>query len=714
MLTLILIIGVEATSHGHHRLTYIRIRAEAIAPAQAASEPDQPTTRVSQEMTKLSPKVATASLKLCSGHLISVGLCFSARLSFSGGPPPAVTWLEAAPLPKRNYSLAIPSIVERLPLPIDHQGLTKALLRIGGHPMLLARLLDAPTPAMLENYFDQYSALKLHQAWHARKALEAAAQHLLSLNLPTRLAPILCCVQLPLTGPITHQRLVLDIQTKVLASQEDFFRTETKLLLWLTYARSHGVSLVDRQQLITTLRSTADCVNHALARLEANTSVRLIDSDVMLSNEYYLESSLHDALTHVESFAWPPQFYGYEIDDCLERVSLERKESPNSSISEIIRQCLNNRISTVYTSPVTMLHNLLPLLSLTSQQLFDSRPIIVAPVASSIEQFATPYGAVVALAHLESSRFSLSDTLIIALDADTYSKHEFLTLLRGMTTRHRLLIHATSYSGLPDFVSKTQYLISHAYPFITLHTASLRSKDGSPANNMPFTHGERGERGERGEHNEPGFINHFNVEGKKRSTRVYFDIDLSHLFRLLLRIKAVALVPSTRQALKLSKLLHTRRKRTTGPSIKTIGLAFFPGDRIIFLAPRGPLEFERNPIGLILSIHETTVILKINETYLPITVEVFLSSNPSPCYFLSAAQFKSAAIDKSIIIVPKNGQYDHYMQLADHRSNMKIGVIYGIKNLTITLPKTLPIERQTMMNIIPRLVKPNHSIPGKT
>lgn len=195
---------------------------------------------------------------------------------------------------------------------------------------------------------------------------------------------------------------------------------------------------------------------------------------------------------------------------------------------------------------------------------------------------------------------------------------------------------------------------------------------------------------------------------------MYFDIDLPHLFRLLLRIKAVALVPSTRQALKLSKLLHTRRKRTTGPSIKTVELAFFPGDQIIFLAPRGPLEFERNPIGFILSIQETTVILKINETYLPITVEVFLSSNPSPCYFLSADQLKRAAVDKSIIIVPTNGQYDHYMQLADHRSNMKIGVIYGIKNLTITIPKTLPIERRTMMDIIPRLVKPNHSIPGKT
>lgn len=707
MLTLILITGVEATSHGHHRLSYLQIRTASTAPAQAASEADQSTTKVSQEVAQRRPKVATASLKLCSGRLISPGLCFAVRLNFSGGSTPTVTWLEEAPLPKHHYSLAIPSVVERLPLPIDHQVLTKALLRIGEHPVLLARLLDAPTPAMLDNYFDQYSALKLHQVWHARNALEAAVQHLSSLNLPTRLAPSLCRIRLPLTSPITHQRLVLDIHTRMLASQVDFFRIETKLLLGLTYARSQGVSLVDREQLISTLRNTADCVNHALARLEANTSIKLIDSNVMLSNEYYLESSLHEALTHVESFARPPQFYGYEIDDCLERVSLQRRESPNSSISEIIRQCLNNRISTVYTSPATMLHDLLPLLSLTSQQLFDSRPIIVAPAASGIEQLATPYGVVVALAHLKKFRFSLDDMVIIALDADTYSKHEFLTLLRGMTTCHRLLIHATSYSGLPDFVSKTQYLISHAYPFITL-TASL-SKEGSPTNNdMPFT------CSERGEHNEPGPIDHLYTDGQKQSTRVYFNIDQSRLFKLLLRIKAVALVPSMRQALKLSKLLHTRRKRTAGPSIKTAGLTFFPGDRIIFLGPRGQLDFERYPIGLILSIQETTVLLKISGTYLPITVELFLSSNPSPCYFLSTDQFKRATIEKSIIIVPKNGQCNcHYMQLANHRS-MKIAVIYGIKNLTITLPRTLPIERQTMMNIIPRLARPKHSTPNKT
>ncbi|MEG5266578.1 hypothetical protein TRP66_20030 [Pseudomonas sp. JDS28PS106] len=562
---------------------------------------------------------------------------------------------------------------------------------------------------MLENYFDQYSAFKIHQVWHVRKDLEAAVLHLSFLNFPTRLAPILCRAPMPLKSPITHQRLALDIQTRILVSPAEFFRTETKLLLWLTYARSRGVSLVDREYLSAILRGSGDAVDHALTRLQANSSVKLIGSNVMLSNEYYLESSLHNALTNVESFSPPPQFYEYEIDNCLERVSLQRREAPNPSISEVIRQCLNNRISTVYTSPLNMLHKLLPLLSVASQQLFDSRPIIIAPAALEIEKFSIPYGVVVASKNLNKAIFSRNEAIIIALDADTYSKYEILTLLRGMTSRHRLLIHATSYSGLPDFVSKTQHLISLAYPFITVYAASASNVSSSTRDDMPLT------LSVRGMHNESDSIDHVDMDNKKQSTKVYFDIELSRLFTLLLRTQALALVPSNRQAVMLSKLLHTRRKPKAGPSIKSFGLTFTPGDRVIFLKAWGPLEFETNPIGFILSIQETTVLLKFSDTYLSVTVEVFLRSNPSPCYFLSVSNFKRKKIEKSIIIAPKNGQHDcHYMQLAHYRSNMSIGVIYGIKNLNITLPATLPIERQTMMNIIPSLTRTKKSKHRKT
>lgn len=678
MLTLILIIGVEATSQGHYKLRYLPV--QAVSPA-----PTHPTT-ASQPPLKLKPKVVTASLALCRGHLILPGLCFFVRLKFSGASTPTVTRLEGAPLPKHQYSLAVPGIVERLPLPIDDQLLSKALLKISEYPALLARLLDSPTPAMLENYIDQYSALKLHQAWQARKALEATVLHLSSLNLPSRLASNLCGAQLPLTSQITWQRLALDIQTKTFSTQECFFHTETKILLYLTHARSQGVSLVDRTQLIATLKRTADCIDHALARLEANISIKLINSSAMLSNEYYLELSLHNALSHIESYPLPPQFYHYEIDDCVERASLQRRESPNSSISAAIHQCLNNRISTVYTSPVTMLHDFLPLLSMVSQQLFNARPIIVTPAAYCIEHDAAPHGTVVALAHLKSYRITTDDAIIIALDADTYSKYEFLTLLRGMGGNHRLLIHGTSYDGPPDFVSKVQHLISYAYPFITLNNAPLPVSQCCALSNQI-------------------------MGDEKRSTHVHFNIDLPYLFRLLVRTKSIAFVPSTRQALKLSKLLHTRRKRTAYPSIRTCGMEFFTGDRIIFLGPQAPLDFEINPIGIILSVQETTVLMDFSGTYLPIAAATFINSKPSPCYFLSIEQFKRTTAEKSIVIVPTNAQPNcHYMQLAYLRSNITIGVIYGINNLTITLPKTLPIANKTMMNIIPHLGKPRPSL----
>lgn len=688
MLTPILVIAVEATSQGHYRIRYLPVSTAPDSSAHPAS--DQVSTPAA---SRLKPKVATVSLTLCSGHLISPGLCLSVRLNFSGNSNPTVTHLADMALPKHLYSWAIQNVVDSLPLPINHQLLTRALLKIGEHPALLARLLDSPTPAMLEYYFDQYSALKLHQAWHARKALEAAVQHLSSLNLPTRLAPNLCSVQLPLTSQITYQRLVLDVQTKVLSTQEDFFRIETRLLLWLTYARSQGVSLVDRDQLITTLKSSADCIGHALMRLEANRSVKLVNSKVMLSTEYYLELSLQDALTRVESYSPPPQFYAYEIDDCVERASLQRRTPPSSSVSAVIRQCLNHRISTVYTSPATMLRELVPLLSLISQQLLNSRPIIVAPAAYAVEQAAAPYGEVVALAHLKTCNFSPKDTIIIALDADTYSKYELLTMLNAMTASHRLLIHGTSFSGLPHFVSKTQHLISRAYPFITLNDELFTINAGS-RNNIEHVATE-----------------HLRTSYKMQSTRVYFDIDLSYLFRLLIKTKAVAFVPSSRQALKLSRLLHTRRKRTTGPSFKIAGAEFFAGDRVIFFRPQQTLNFDRNPIGVILSVQKDTVLLSFSGALLPITAEAFINSNPSPCYFLSTDQFKRTLIEKSIIIFHKGSQADnHYMLTANYRSNIKVGIVYGVKNLTINQPRRLPIEDQTMTNFIPNLIEGGGSL----
>jgi len=118
------------------------------------------------------------------------------------------------------------------------------------------------------------------------------------------------------------------------------------------------------------------------------------------------------------------------------------------------------------------------------------------------------------------------------------------------------------------------------------------------------------------------------------------------------------------------------------------------------------LDFEINPIGVILSVQESSVLMDFSGTYLPISAATFMNSNPSPCYFLSIEQFKRTKAEKSIVILPKNGQPNcHYMQLAYLRSNITIGVTYGINNLTITSPKMLPITNQTMMNIIPHLGK---------
>lgn len=683
MLTRILIVGVEATTQGHYRLRYLPIPTKPLAAVQPelSSIPPSETARqpTSKARGKPKPRIATAGLALCQKYLICPGICFSVRLNLSDASCPTVTWLEAIQLPNHHYSLALPSIVEHLPYPIDHQALEKALFNIGKYPALLARLLNSATPAMLENYVDQYSALKLHQAWQTRKALEAAVLHLSSLNLPTRLAPNLCKVQLPLTGSITTQRLALDIQTRTCATQDCFFYTETKILLYLTHARSQGISLVDRTHLVAALQSTADCIDHALGRLETNTSIKVVNSNVILSNEYYLELSLNSALTLIESYAPLPVFYEYEIGDCVERASLLRRERPNSIASAAIYQCFNNRVSTVYISPITMRENLLPILSSVSQQLLNSRPLIITPAANSLKHELEAYGTVIALTNFSHYNLGSDDAIIIALDADSYSKHEFLTLLRGVAPGHRLLIQGTSYSGHLRFGSKVQHQISNAYPLISLSDTTFASSGSSE-------------------------INHLTTTSQTRS-HVYFDVSLHYLFRLILKTDAVAFVPSQRQANKLNNMLHKWRQPTSSLSVRTTGSEFYIGDRVMFLRPSPPLDFEKYPIGVILSIQETTILLKFNDTYLPITATAFINSKPSPCYFISIEHFTRTTIAKCILVVPKARQFtSDYIQLACQHSSKSIGVAYGIDNLTITLPQALSITHQTMMNIIPHLV----------
>lgn len=683
MLTRILIVGVEATPQGHYRLRYLPILTEPLAAVQPelSSIPRSETAcqPTSKHQGKPKPKIATAGLALCQKHLVCPGLCFSVRFNFSDASGPTVTWLEAIQLPNHHYSLAVPSIVEHLPYPIDHPALEKALFNIGKYPALLARLLNSATPAMLENYIDQYSALKLHQAWQARKGLEAAVLHLSSLNLPTRLAPNLCRVQLPLTSSITTQRLALDIQTRTCATQDCFFYTETRILLCLTHARSQGISLVDRTHLVAALRTTAERIDHAVARLETNSSIKVVNSNVILSNEYYLELSLNSALTQIESYAPLPVFYEYEIGDCVERASLIRRERPNSLASAAIYQCFNYRVSTVYISPVTMRQNLLPLVASVSQQLLDSRPLIITPAANSLQNELEEYGTVVALTNLSHSHLGSDDAIIIALDADSYSKHEFLTLLRCVAPGHRLLIQGTSYSGDLCFGSKVQHLISNAYPFISLSDTTFASSGSCGINDLTTT--------------------------SKTRSHVYFDVNLHYLFRLILRTDALAFVPSQGQANKLNKMLHKWRQPTSSFSVRTTGLEFYIGDRIIFLRPKPPLDFEKHPIGVILSIQEKTILLKFNDTYLPITAMTFMNSKPSPCYFISMAHFKRTTIAKCILVAPNAHQLtSDYVKLACQHSNKSIGVAYGIENFTITLPQTLSITQQTMMNIIPSLV----------
>lgn len=654
MLTTILILSAEITVYGDYRVRYVPLEGTPSPKVEHTHSP------------KLKTRTALVSLMLCRGCLVTPGLCFSVEFRVAGSSTRRVTSLSNSRLHVNHYSFVLPDIVERLTLPVNHRLLGNTLSNLAQYPALLARLLDSPTPTMLENYIDQYSALKLHQAWHARKSLESAVLHLASLDIQTRLAVNLCKVGLPLTRTITEQRLALDIQTRCLSAQSNHFQTETRILLYLTHMRGNGVSLVCRDQIKKAVKAFAKEIDTALARLEANSAIKIVDSTVMLFNEYLLETSLHEALISIESFGLPPQFYFYEIDDCVERASLQKKSLKDPEISKAIHQCLNSIISTVYAAPEDTLNRVIPLLSKVSLHLFNSPLTIVTPVTYGLENKIAAYGAPLSSALLSTDLIKISNTVIFVLDADSLSKYEFTALLQRLSPNHRLILQASPYCGVPNFVSKVQHLISRAYPAITL------MQELTP---------------------------------RRRSSHVYFNMKLSYIAKLLIKTKALAIVPSARCAYKLNNYIHKKINRARTPSANSVNFQFHQGDRIIFLRPQPPLNHGTTAICILLAAENSQMTLDFNGTYITVTADFFHNCNPAPCYFISTQSLKTNTIEKIFIIRPSDCErHEHYMQLAVYKSKNILGVIYSLDTYTITSPKTISITQQAMMNIIPGLV----------
>lgn len=675
MLTDILILDCKQTIHGYASIKYIIINNTISTGADTTNTPTW------------TARTAITTLKNNAGHLLSPGICYSVEIGLTNEPKPTISWRQPIPLPIDFYLPALLSILKNLPISVDIEIVQAKLSSLGKFPQLLARLLDPQDSEMLEGYLDYHHALKVHNAWKIRRTLEESMLHLAHLTIPENLAKVLCRVQYPLTREVTHQRLALNIQNKLLADPLSGFYDETRIILHLTWVRSRGVTLIALPDIKKTLGMAANNLEKAIHRLECNLTIRKIGSYVILTTDYFTEVSIHKALVDITKNDYLPFFFSYEIEECIERVERLAGTHITKDGKAVLKQSLHNRISTLYTASPRILLAFLDSLSQTYQTLLNLKPTIILPSPLTSDNEIQQQASLISLSSLHNM-LPLRNQLVIALDADTYTKAELLTVLQSAGSGTRILFHATSHPVPPSCTSRAQLMIARAHPFInTADMPLITSRKTTTVN--PATRLEHAQHIHHTQHTE--------------RTKIFFNKSKYLLLKLAAKTDSILLVPSQNLALKLNRKLHRMNTRPGITLVKTSKYSFCSGDRIIFYKPSPNLAFERYPIGILRAAQDERILIDFNGELTVISAQAFLASAPTPCYALSLEQFKNMHIAKSIVLAP-NPCDGSFLNAAYTRSERVVGVFYGVARLRVAMSRRLPIDEQTMLDIVPRLI----------
>lgn len=675
MLTDILILDCKQTIYGHALIKYItKIKA-------TNAKKDIKSTSTWKART------AITTFNSSVGHLHAPGIFYTVNIGLNNEGKPTIGWRQPLPLPVDFYLPALLSIMKSLPISIDIEMVQAKLSSLAKFPQLLARLLDSHDSEMLEGYLDHYYALKIHNVWKCRRNLESSILHLAHLALPEKLAEMLCRVQMPLIGEITHQRLALNIQNKLLSNPLSDFRDETNIMLHLTRARSKGATLIALPDMMNALRMAPKKLEKAIRRLESNLTIKKIGNQIILATDYFTETSIHEAILNIAKKDYLPFFFSHEIEQCIEQVERLAGVHISKYGKAILSQSLNHRISTLYTDSPRLLLEFLGSLSQTYQVMLGIKPTLILPSPLTCGSELEKQASLLSLRSLHNMA-PFHNQLIIALDADTYTKTELLTVLQIADSGTRILFHATSRSHSWPYASKAQSLIARAHPFIdTVDTPLITFRKTIAV--YPVT--------------PPEDTQHPRIQ-REASTRIYSKKSKYYLYRLVIKTGSIILAPSQSLALKLNKKLHRIDTRTSLILVKTQKYSFRLGDRIIFLQPDQSLTYERYPTGILRAAQNDRILIDFNGQLTVISAQVFLASAPTPCYALALEQFKNMRIPKSIVLAPNLSGDDAFLNAAYTRSERVVGVFYGVTRLKVAMIDRLPMDEQTMLDIVPRLI----------
>lgn len=587
---------------------------------------------------------ATISQKLYHSYQIYRGCTFQAEITTPFGLSAQIVSLFTLPLPIEFYPAALNICCKDISM-LDDRALTlRKLKSLSRFPQRLSRFLDAASPASLETVVGFHNAYKIHFSWRNRT-----------------------------TFGMMHG---LQDSRKMCKSSSDSITKggitlPQKILQLLLHKRSQEVSILTSSEICKNLNIDPPSLAEALNTLVLYRTIIVHRDYVMLTGEFFIQNEIRSDLNSKFSDIHSATFFSYEIDNALERILLLLRDSIHPSYRMMLHNCINFKINCICGLQLSHLRTIIPILSSVNDQLLGANFLVITASNSACNGLLPADVKTISIEqlHRDASVLVLSNTLVLALDSDTYSNADLCVLLGYLTSTARLILHSSQPNHSDIYFGKLFYTLVSQHPKTTIPPTA------------------------RGLSNSKDLHTTFN------SNEVLFDQTLEDIVRLIVSSNAVGCTPTYGQAKKLNRLLQKRIAASSNLLIDFNRFHFYSFDRFVFLDSLPDCKISKFSYGTILDATDSTVLIEIENTKTSMSFSDFIALKPELAYFLPMRYLKRLHVDEAIILTGPIRELVPYVTRAMSRSE-SYKIVY-MRDFRITSEQILPFSGRKVMNIIP-------------
>ncbi|WP_448118185.1 hypothetical protein [Pseudomonas serbica] len=590
---------------------------------------------------------ATISQKLYHSYQIYRGSTFQAEITTPFSLSAQIVSLFTLPLPIEFYPAALNICCKDIPMLDDRAQTLRKLKSLSRFPQRLSRYLDAASPDLLETVVGFQNAYKIHYSWSQRITLGLMHGFQRSRNM---------CISF--CGSITKGSITLPQKT----------------LQLLLHKRHQEISILTKAEICNNLNIDLPSLMEALNTLALYRTIIIHRDYVMLTGEFFLQNAIRSHLHSKFSDIHGATFFSYEIDNALERILLLLRASIHTSYRMMIQNCINFKINCICGLQLSRLRTIIPILSSVNDQLLGANFLVITPSNFAYNGLLPAEVKTISIQQLHryASVLVPSNTLVLALDSDTYSNADLYVLLGYLTSTARLILHSSQPNHNDIYFGKLFYVLISQNPITTI-PSTARALSNSKDLHTTFN-----------------------------SSEVLFDQTLEDIVRLIVSSNAVGCTPTYGQAKKLNRLLQKRIAASSNLLIDFNRFHFYSFDRFIFLDSLPDCKISKFSYGTILDATDSTVIIKIENTTTSMSFSDFIALKPELAYFLPMRYLKRLYIDEAIILTGPTRELVPYVTRAISRSK-SYKIVY-MRNFRITSEQLLPFSERKVMNIIPSVM----------